>query len=94
MAAVAYSAPAPTVERLYSLRRRLELAVETAIAALDQLDGDPDMEDIGDSEPSLAHPESRAWESQVAVSAWLSTSGTGWTDLEEPTGDDEPEIYG
>ena len=33
-----------------SIRRRLEAAVEAAIAALDQFDGDPDLEDSFDQE--------------------------------------------
>lgn len=34
-------------------RRRLELAIEAAIALLDRMDGDPDREDGADDEPSL-----------------------------------------
>lgn len=51
MAFDAYSTPAPTAERLYRLRCRLELAVETALAALDAIDADTeDLEDSHDQE--------------------------------------------
>ncbi len=51
MAFDAYSAPAPSAEYVYRLRRRLELAVETAIAALDALDAErEDLEDSHDQE--------------------------------------------
>ena len=36
-----------------SPRRRLELAIEAAIALLDRMDGDADLEDGADDEPSL-----------------------------------------
>jgi len=39
------------------LRARLEAWIEHAIALLDVLDGDADLEDGGDDEPSLAAPE-------------------------------------
>lgn len=35
------------------LRRALELVLEQGIALLDQLDGDTDLEDTGDLEPSI-----------------------------------------
>ena len=58
MAYDAYSAPAPSAERLYHLRRRLELAVETAIAALDALDAETeDREDGHDQEMDRADYE-------------------------------------
>ena len=34
-------------------RLRIEAAIESLIALLDEIDGDPDLEDSGDSEPSL-----------------------------------------
>ena len=34
-------------------RRRLELAIEAGIALLDSMEGDHDLEDGGDDEPSL-----------------------------------------
>ena len=52
--------PAPVV-----LRRRLEAAIEHAIALLDRLDaGGEDLEDEGDAEPSLGSlgwTDQRAW---------------------------------
>ena len=57
-----------------ALRISLEEAAQTAldaadriIAVLDRMDGDPDLEDCGDAEPSLAAPEN-ATGSQVT---WL-----------------------
>lgn len=41
-------------------------AVDHLVAALDEIDGDPDLEEGGDAEPSLGAPESHA--SQVV---WL-----------------------
>ncbi|MGX9979611.1 hypothetical protein [Methylobacterium fujisawaense] len=41
-------------------------AVDHLVAALDEMDGDPDLEDSGDAEPSLGAPEGHA--SQVV---WL-----------------------
>ena len=48
-----------------ALRRRLEAAIERAIAVLDRLDADgEDLEDEGDAEPSLGSlgwPDQRGW---------------------------------
>ena len=48
-----------------ALRRRLEAAIECAIAVLDRLDADgEDLEDEGDAEPSLGSlswPDQRGW---------------------------------
>lgn len=56
-----------------SVRDHIETALEKAldgvdslVALLDQLDGDPDLEDGGDAEPSLGAPEGHA--SQIV---WL-----------------------
>ncbi len=50
-------------------------AVDHLVAALDDIEGDPDLEDGGDSEPSLGAPEGQA--SQII---WLRG---GDRDLEE-----------
>lgn len=95
MAYDAYSAPAPiehpavTKQRLRSNLCRL---IDRLVTALDEIDGDPDLEHTADDEPSLAHPETVEWLSQEASAAWLPADGLAWTDLEEPTGDDEPEV--
>ena len=49
----------PASQRLLNLRTRLERAVEKAIALLDELDGDPDLE------PSLAGYQPLATRSQT-----------------------------
>lgn len=36
-------------------RKDIEAAIEALIAFLDLMDGDPDLEEGGDMEPSLAH---------------------------------------
>ena len=35
-------------------------AVDHLVAALDEIDGDPDIEDVADAEPSLGAPEGQA----------------------------------
>lgn len=40
-----------TPKQIFSTRERLEAAIENAIAMLDALDGNPDIEDGGESEP-------------------------------------------
>lgn len=47
------SVPIPSKSASLSPRLRLELAIEDAIALLDRMDGDPDLEDSADAEPSL-----------------------------------------
>jgi hypothetical protein len=47
-------------------------AVDNLVAALDEIDGDPDLEDGGDAEPSLGAPENHHG-SQVV---WLRGSGS------------------
>jgi len=101
MAFDAYSAPAPIEHPALTkqrLRQRLTRLIDRLVCALDEIDDDPDLEDTGDDEPSLAHPEARAWDSQAAVAGWLPIGGVEFTDLEDQcedegavTGDDEPE---
>lgn len=63
----------PRPARMPDTRTRIEGALALAldavdhlVAALDEIDGDPDLEDGGDAEPSLGAPESHV--SQVV---WL-----------------------
>lgn len=101
MAVLAYSAPAhiehPALTK-QRLRQRLTRLIDRLVCALDEIDGDPDFEDDGADEPSLAHPEVYPWSSQADSAAWLPIGGAEWTDLEDAcedegaiTGDDEPE---
>lgn len=55
----AVSANETTALARRSSRQKLEAAIEAAIAALDALDGDPDLEPIEDDEPSLGAREGR-----------------------------------
>ena len=52
-----YSVPPPS-----TLRAELHAIIDRAFALLDQLDGDPGLEDGGDAEPSLACPEGREYQ--------------------------------
>jgi len=59
----------PEIDRRALIERAAQAALDTAdslIALLDAMEGDPDAEDGGDTEPSLAAPEGQA--SQVV---WL-----------------------
>lgn len=83
----------------HALRKRLASLIDRLICALDAIDGDPDFEDTGDDEPSLAFQEARSFDSQDNIIRWSPTGGSEWTDLEEAcedegavTGDDEPEL--
>ncbi|MHC2108352.1 hypothetical protein [Methylobacterium sp. CM6246] len=74
--------PRPKPTRALDTRTRIEGALALAldavdhlVAALDEVDGDPDLEDGGDAEPSLGAPEGHA--SQIV---WL---WGGDRDLEE-----------
>ena len=90
--------PHPAVSR-HAFRAQVCRLVDRLITMLDEIDGDADLEDGGDDEPGLAHPEVSPWSSQVVSAAWLPLGSPGWTDLEEAcedegavTGDDEPEV--
>lgn len=83
--------PALTRQRL---RIRLTALIDRLITALDEIDGDPDFEDGADDEPSLAHPETREWDSQASAAAWLPIGGVEWTDLEMSSDDEEGEHDG
>jgi|GEM_PF-3554691 len=77
---------------------RIERLRQSAIGALDMMDGDADLEPDGCDEPSLAFQEVRPWESQDTMIRWSPTGGAQFTDLEEAcedegaiTGDYEPD---
>ncbi len=69
-------------EQSPALRVKLEEAVERLIAALDALDGDADLEDTGDAEPSLGSLEHLG---RYAQDHWA----TGATDDREEVCEDE-----
>lgn len=84
--------PALTRQRL---RIRLCAIIDRLICALDEIDGDPDLEDDGTAEPSLAFQEARAWESQDSIIRWSPIGSTGsrdMTDLEDEHDGREPEV--
>jgi hypothetical protein len=57
MATLAYSAPAPIEHPAVSrqrLHRKVSGLIDRLILILDTLDGDPELEDGGDDEPSLS----------------------------------------
>lgn len=97
MAFDAYSAPAPIEHPALSrqrLRSRLCRLIDRLVAALDEIDGDPDFEDGGDDEPSLAFQEARSWESQDCVIRLSPIGGGHFTDLEEVCEDEGAEHDG
>lgn len=88
--------PAVTKQRL---RSQLCLLIDRLVCALDDIDGDPDLESSGDDEPSLAFQEARSWESQDNIIRLSPIGGVEFEDLEDTcedegavTGDDEPEV--
>lgn len=72
--------PAPSLaNRASAARRALEAALDAAMALLDELDGDTDLEPVNGS---IANPDQRHW-------------AAGGDDGErEPSGDDEPSLAG
>lgn len=84
----------------HHLRQRLTTLIDRLIVMLDDMDADPDLEDDGTAEPSLAFQEVRSFDSQDSIIRWSPTGGPVYTDLEEacedegaPSGDYEPEDY-
>ena len=55
-----------------TLRTDLLAIIERAFALLDRLDDDPDLEDGGDCEPSLACPEGREYQVLGASAAMMN----------------------
>ena len=104
MAFDAHSTAAPAEHPAASrhrLRQNLCTLIERLITALDAIDGDPDIEDQGDDEPSLAFQEARADDCQDNIIRWSPTDGPEWTDLEIACEDEggqhdgrEPEHFG
>lgn len=88
--------PALTRQRL---RIRLCNMIDRLMTALDEIDGDPDLEDGADDEPSLAFQEAREWDSQDSIIRHSPTGGVERLDLEhseegEGEGDErEPEYW-
>ena len=60
--------PAPSVAALR--REYLDAWIKHAITLLDQLDGDPDLEDGGDIEPNLAEAHSDLEDDPVERDPW------------------------
>lgn len=63
-------------------RRQVEEAIEQLIGLLDELDGDPDLEDCGDLEPSLCGMAVKLRSGQVVVDGENDTAdqeySLGW----------------
>src|SRR3954452_11719966 len=66
MAEHAYTTPEHEAEwqRLRELRRQAEAALEQMLDILNRIDGDPDLEDGGDAEPTMGAPEGLAGQSR------------------------------
>lgn len=71
-------------------RRALEDAIERALALLDKIDGDPDLEDDGSAEPWLAAPEANPRDAHPmnGLAVDLASSQLLWA----RGGDDDREI--
>ena len=73
-------------EQLRQMRAKIAEAAQRLIDLLDQIDGDPDLEDGGDSEPSLGSL-AQIHQGNWSASAWGSDIGAT-DDLEEQCDDD------
>jgi hypothetical protein len=90
---VADPIPHPAVERA-RLHRRLSALIDRLIVILDDIDGYSDLEDGGDDEPSLAHPETGTHTNQAVVERTLPYWRTHETDLEDECDDEGGEHDG
>lgn len=88
------------LRRASAALERIERLRQSAISALDVIDGDPDLEPDGSAEPSLGFQEARHWDSQDAIVRTSPIGGPEWTDLEDACEDEgaehdgrEPETY-
>lgn len=72
-----------------ALRKRAEAAIDALLALLDEMDGDPDLEEAGDDEPALGW-EGGAPDRFFRVSPWTLARSYDDTDREQDAGD-EPE---
>jgi len=81
----ARTAPRGT-RRTHQLRKELEAAIDAAVAALDALDGDPDLEDGGDREAACEDEGAMTGDDEPWLVAPQGTGRTGsaweWGDLE------------
>lgn len=75
----------------HRLRQRLAKLIDRLIVTLDELDGDPDIEDGGDDEPSLSF--TGYVNQDVAIRA-EPTGGLEWLDLEDACEDEGAEHDG
>lgn len=93
MATLAYSAPAPVEHPAVTkqrLRRKLERVIDKLLVALDHIDGDPDLEDGGDEEPSLSF--TLALDQDRAIRS--ERTGLEWIDAEDACEDEGGEHDG
>lgn len=72
-----------------ALRRRMEAAIDSMLALLDELDGDPDLEPDNDDEPSLGWPANgpRALSEVVYPERGAAPCDCEYDDVEEAEGD-------
>lgn len=75
----------------HRLRQRLSGLIDRLICALDALDGDPDLEDGADDEPSLSFT---GYMNQDVAIRTEPTGGLEWLDLEEASEDEGGEHDG
>ena len=63
------------------LRRQMQMAIESLLAALDAIDGDSDFEDGADAEPACEDEGAACEDEGVDIGddePWLGRSETGW----------------
>jgi len=70
------------------LRQRIEAAIERLIAMLDEFDGDPELEDNGDLEPSFggSYYYSGGLQIELEGDSADSEPWLGWTEAQSRTG--------
>ncbi len=76
------------VRRAKAAMDRIERLRQSAIGALDVIDGDADLEPGGDEEPSLGFTEARACDDQDALIQLSPIGGVEWLDLEDACEDE------
>ena len=88
MATPSHSTPAPRAKETAALRRRMERAVEALLAALDAMDGDPDLEPALGS-PEVGHGRRRRTAGTLDQRRWSSGDLAAAADEREDVSEDE-----
>lgn len=97
MATDANSTPASAIDRrTFQSRRALAIRIEELIALLDDLDGDPDLEDGCDAEPDQDGEPTLGWPESIMRKPHLLTADGRYAEMlggeSEDNGDSEPSL--